>query len=262
MSKIEIDFESLKYNLYEILNIPSDSTENKIKKAFIKLVKTFHPDKNSELEEDIYYHIILANQILLNKESKKKYDEYLVDRADTFNELKDSFNKTIAKTEPVGSLIESSNTFNTQLDALNKKHGYSDALSNESVMDKFSKVKMNRDINIEKEDIKSNKEFNNIFDSNKVGTIVEYKGAPSELSTYVIGEHYTSLGDIDKLYIEDSVQCSKYSSLDRAFILQPVLPNQPKKTLDDRMKEYNSQTDLIKNMKPTEFSTKKFNEWD
>jgi hypothetical protein len=48
---------------------------------------------NSELEEDIYYHIILANQILLNKESRKKYDEFINDTSDTFCELKDKFNK-------------------------------------------------------------------------------------------------------------------------------------------------------------------------
>ena len=60
MSKIEIDFNNLKYNLYEILNVPPTSDESNIKKSFMKLVKNFHPDKNSELEEDIYYHIIYS----------------------------------------------------------------------------------------------------------------------------------------------------------------------------------------------------------
>ena len=95
MSKIEIDFNNIKYNLYEILNINEDADESKIKKSFMKIIKTFHPDKNSELEEDIYYHIILANQILLNKESRKKYDSFIDDSADTYGELKDKFNKTI-----------------------------------------------------------------------------------------------------------------------------------------------------------------------
>jgi DnaJ-class molecular chaperone len=67
MSKIEIDFNSLKYNLYEILNDARDDDDIKIKKSFMKLIKNFHPDKNSELEEEIYYHIIMSNQILLNK---------------------------------------------------------------------------------------------------------------------------------------------------------------------------------------------------
>ena len=88
MSKVEIDFNNLKYNLYEILNIPTNSDDVKIKKNFMKIIKNFHPDKNSELEEEIYYHIILANQILLNKESRKKYDEFSACSAETFHELK------------------------------------------------------------------------------------------------------------------------------------------------------------------------------
>ena len=55
---------------------------NKVKEYLLglcrnKIIKNFHPDKNSELEEDIYYHIILANQVLLNKESRKKYDNFI-----------------------------------------------------------------------------------------------------------------------------------------------------------------------------------------
>ena len=56
MSKIEVDFNNLNYNLYELLNVSEDATEQTIKKNFIKITKTFHPDKNSELEEDIYYY--------------------------------------------------------------------------------------------------------------------------------------------------------------------------------------------------------------
>jgi len=66
MSKVEIDFNSIKYNLYEILNVKPDADDVKIKKNFMRAIKNFHPDKNSELEEEIYYNMILANQILLN----------------------------------------------------------------------------------------------------------------------------------------------------------------------------------------------------
>jgi len=83
MSKIEIDFNNLKYNLYELLNVTPDADSSKIKKNFMKIIKNFHPDKNSDLEEEIYYHIILANQVLLDKESRKKYDEFISERADS-----------------------------------------------------------------------------------------------------------------------------------------------------------------------------------
>jgi DnaJ-class molecular chaperone len=79
MSKIEIDFNSIKYNLYEILNVTKDVDEQKIKKSFMKIIKNFHPDKNSELEEDIYYHIILANQILLNSDGSISNNSLRID---------------------------------------------------------------------------------------------------------------------------------------------------------------------------------------
>lgn len=268
MSKIEIDFNNLKYNLYEILNVPPTSEEIKIKKSFMKLIKTFHPDKNSELEEDIFYHIILANQILLNKDSRKKYDLYLIDKSDTFNELKSSFDKNIKNVETsLPTKNDASYQFNTRIEELNKKHGYIN--NQQNTMEKFKQIKENRnDIKIEQENIKSNDDFNSKFDSNKMDTgkfkdqLVEYKGMPAELSTYVIGEQYTNLADIDKLYVEDSVQCSKFSSLDRAFALHVISnENVKKQSVDDKMKEYQNQTEIIKNMKNTDFSNKKFDEW-
>ena len=271
MSKIELDFNNLKYNLYELLNLQPDAEPLKIKKNFMKVIKNFHPDKNSDLEEDIYYHIILANQILLNKESRKKYDEFINGTADTFNELKNSFAKSIKDVEQFfpdknGSV----KIFNTKNDELNKKHGYSDTLS-ESIMERFDKIKEKREsdqIKIDQEKFNSIDDFNNKFDNNKSNggkfqnQIVEYKGNPQELSTYLIGEQYTNLGDLDKLYVEDSVQGSKFSSLDRAFMLQPVTQSSiPNKTVDERMKDYKNQTDQYHNYKPTDFSTKKFEEW-
>ncbi len=272
MSKVEIDFNNLKYNLYEVLNVSPDSDDVKIKKNFMKLIKNFHPDKSSELEEEIYYHIITANQILLNKESRKKYDEFLNGVAETFQDLKNSFNKSVQNLDQYFPPKDNSKAlFDSKIDELNKKHAYSENLNSESVVDKFNKAKEKRsyeEIKIEKEDFKTTNDFNEKFDSYKTeggkfqDQIVEFKGMPSELSSYVIGENYTSLQDIDKLYIEDSVQSTRYSSLDRAFMLQPVSASQTTaKTAEERMKEYQSQTDLFKNMKPTEFSSKKFNEW-
>jgi curved DNA-binding protein CbpA len=274
MSKIEIDFNNLKYNLYEILNVPSDSSDVKIKKSFMKLIKTFHPDKNSELEEEIYYHIILANQILLNKDSRNKYDDYLFNKADTFNELKDTFNKVKKEIDNnIDKEKEKSNNlnlFNNRVQELNKKHGFNyDDNKDQSVNDKFTMYKMKRinDIDIPKETFKDTKEFNSKFHTNKVDgkfkdMIVEYKGGPSELSTYISGTNYTSLEDMDKLYIEDTIQTSKFSSLDRAFTLQPVVDRKGQLDLssEDRIKNYKNMSDEIKNMKPTDYSTKKYSE--
>jgi curved DNA-binding protein CbpA len=243
MSKVQIDFNNIKYNLYEILNVKPDADPVKIKKNFLRIIKNFHPDKNSELEEEIYNHIILANQILLDKEYRTKYDEYINDTAETFQELKNVFNK---------------------------KHGYNEDNTSESVLDKFNKIKEKRDsieTQVDKEDFKTVEEFNKKFTVNKLEggkfyeQIVEYKGVPQELSTYIIGEQYTSLQDIDKLYIEDSIQSSKYSSLDRAFILQPNNINESVLDKFNKIKEYKDQTDYYKKRTPVDYSKKKFDEW-
>ena len=262
MSKVEIDFNSIKYNLYEILNVNKDADEIKIKKSFMKIIKNFHPDKNSELEEDIYYHIILANQILLNKDSRKKYDNFINDTSDTYSELRDKFNKTIKNVdENIPNKGESLHLFNYKINELNKKHGYDCNVDNISITDRYKNAKEKRqvpDIKIDKETFIDNNDFNNKFENNKIdgkykSQIIEYSGTPSELSTYIIGENYTSLSDIDKLYIEDSVQSSKYSSLDRAFTLQPVIKNNSGLSFDDKMKEYQKETKVFTSMKPTDF---------
>jgi curved DNA-binding protein CbpA len=268
MSKIEIDFNDLKYNLYEILNVPIDAPEIKIKKSFMKLVKNFHPDKNLELEEEIYYHIILSNQILLNKESRAKYNVFLQTSADTFKELKDTFNKNIKNIEQNFSNKELSlNEYIAKNEILNKKHNEQSFIdtNHQSVLERFEKLKTKRnDINIIKENINNDKEFNTKFENNKIDgkfkdQIIEYV-ATGDLTTYISGDVYTSLSDMDKLYLEDSVQNVKYSSLDRAFTLQPCLHNDDlKKSIDVKMKDYQFQTEFIKNMKPTEFSNVKFN---
>ena len=272
MSKIHIDFNNIKYNLYDVLNVKPDSDPTKIKKNFLRIIKNFHPDKNSELEEEIYNHIILANQILLDKENRRKYDEFINDTASTFNELKNSFSKSIKDVEhcfpPKNNSVS---LFNSKKEELNKKHGYNEEDAVGSVAERFKQIKERRDNNetiVDKEDFKTVEEFNSRFNVNKsyggkyYGQIIEYVGAPQELSTYVIGEQYTNLQDIDKLYIEDSIQSSRFSSLDRAFMLQPVNEtNVTVKTPADKMKEYNDQTEHYKKLCSAEFTNIKFNQW-
>ena len=95
MSKhiFEINFEDLKFNLYELLAVSKDCSESKVKKAYRKLMIKFHPDKNNIIDEEIYYHLTIANQVLTSSILRKKYDDWLNDRDDNnqFNELKDNY---------------------------------------------------------------------------------------------------------------------------------------------------------------------------
>ena len=213
MSKVEINFSNLKFNLYEILNVKPDASDVKIKKNYVKILKNYHPDKTkeSDLESDIWQHIIDAGQVLLSKESRKKYDNYLKDTADTFNELKSSFQKTkddLKHYFPEESV--SKTVFKSKLEELNKKHGFCEDLNTLSVTERYNKIQQTRnssEITIEKDNIKSSRDFNDKFNTNKLtgkfkDQIIEYNYS-NELSTYTTGDNYTSLADIDKLYIED-----------------------------------------------------------
>jgi curved DNA-binding protein CbpA len=240
MSSMQVDFNKLKYNLYEILNVPQDASCDLIKKTFRKVIKNFHPDKNSDLEEDIYYHIILAHQVLCDNDLRSKYDYHIQNSSSTFIELKNGFNTnyTFNKTD-----------FKSEMDRLNKMHGYN-TFEEENIINKFNQVKNQSQISIQNLNIKSNDEFNNIFDTKNNTTIVEYS-SPSELSTYVIGEYYTHINDINKLYIEDEVLSSKYTSLNLAFTLQPNLNKikQSDLSLEAKIKEYNNLTQSLLQIK-------------
>merc|ERR1712167_226747 len=89
-----INFEQLKFNLYELLGVSSDSTVKKIKKSYRKLIIKFHPDKNNILDEDVYNHLTIANQVLTSPELRKKYDEWIltsVGESLSHNTLKKNF---------------------------------------------------------------------------------------------------------------------------------------------------------------------------
>jgi curved DNA-binding protein CbpA len=269
-SVIEVDFNTLKYNLYDILQVEPTASDNQIKKTFIKAIRNFHPDKNSELENEIYYHLVLSNQILLNPVTRSKYDAWLLSTAQTFDELKSSFKKTATNIDNYFPKKEVSNgSFKSKMEELNKKHGYDESLNSVSINERFAKVKSSRTpIEIQREDIRGNSDFNEKFNSGKEtgklkDQIIEWKPKSTELATWSGNDFYTNLADLDKLYVEDTVLTNKFSSLDRAFILQPVVKEtEENKTMEDRMREYKNASEGFKQMKPSEFKvSSKFDSW-
>jgi len=71
-------------NYYEILNIKEYAIDEEIKKAYRKLSKEYHPDTNKDKSEeeqkeaeDMFRLITKAKEILLNKETREKFDEEL-----------------------------------------------------------------------------------------------------------------------------------------------------------------------------------------
>ena len=175
MSKhlIEINFDELKFNLYDLLGVPKDSSEKKIKKAFRSLILKFHPDKNDVIDEEIYNHLTISNQVLTNSQLRKKYDDWLksYEVTQSHETLKERSIQYFEKEEKTSNNF----SFGQLEDQLNKKHGY---LSEENFpMDessynrKFSEIQNEMKTlglsTISKEEFRGNNDFNDKFSNRK-----------------------------------------------------------------------------------------------
>lgn len=67
-------------DLYEILGIKRNATEDEIKKAHRRLVKIHHPDKNSGKQSPEFHAIQQAYDVLSDPESRARYDEEEINR--------------------------------------------------------------------------------------------------------------------------------------------------------------------------------------
>lgn len=272
MSKplVSINFNELKFNLYEVLGLTPEASESKIKKSFKKLVLELHPDKNKDSNEEIYNHVIIANQVLSNPVLRKDYDNFLdeKDKKTSHLDLKSNFEESVKDLEKYfPAKEEADKTFKSKINELNTKHGVDDKFNNTNIMNKYEEIKKmrNSQINIPQEKISGEKDFNQKFESRKEnGTFndqIILTNNNTNLGTYQAVDGLATIGDYSKLYAEDTISTGAYTSLDMAFKIQKIDGDVKEKTLKERMEEYKQQTNLFKNMKPSEFSSKNFNDW-
>jgi curved DNA-binding protein CbpA len=263
MSQIILDFETLKFNLYDIIGVETDASESKIKKAFKNLILNFHPDKKNENEEDVYYHIITANQILGNKDNRKKYDTFLNKAQETHDELKNKYNKNIPLPENKDDAFKN---FTNKFKELEEKHLSKGNYNDKNDYEKILKAR-EAEINIVNEDIKTNTEFNKKFEDkvNSGSFAITDQLVPvtenMSLSSYNISDNYTSLDvAFDNLYIAGGgISTSKFSSLDAAFKIQPPNKNYTKKeNIKQSIDDYKTVTNNLGDIK---YSQEKFDLW-
>uniref|UniRef100_A0A668ACI2 DnaJ homolog subfamily B member 9 n=1 Tax=Myripristis murdjan TaxID=586833 RepID=A0A668ACI2_9TELE len=81
-------------NYYSTLGVEPTATERQIKKAFYKLAKKYHPDKNKSSEaEKTFRNLAEAYEVLSNKEKRRQYDQL---GHEAFQQNDDYFNQEAA----------------------------------------------------------------------------------------------------------------------------------------------------------------------
>jgi curved DNA-binding protein CbpA len=250
-----MDFNELEFNLYELLNLPSNCTISDVKKQFRIIVKKFHPDKISKLEEKIYYNITFANHILSKQETKDKYDDWLNHQQKDFNYLKNNFKNSNVEEYIPKNRREANIGFLRDSEILFKRHGN----VNEDTRSFDKRIK---NLNNNREDLKgptrehfiNTDHFNNDFDSKKENGVYSDKIIKYENDKIIPYEHhkkglkYVDLRDFDKLYVNDTVQTDSFTSLNRAFGLQPVMKNTKGENISKNISEYKKLSEKLQNL--------------
>jgi curved DNA-binding protein CbpA len=241
-----IQFNSLEFNLYELLNLPINSTIEDIKKQFRRLIKQFHPDKINDIEEKLYYNITLAHHILGNLQSKEKYDRWLLKSNQSHSSLKDNFKTEEEKIKEYfpKSKEEAQISYQQNFEMLGKRHG--DFVEDKRSLQNIIKEKEKQRIKMEitKENFSSMDEFNNTFTKRKTnGTynnVLVKRTAEIQPFTFNKTSNLAELKDFDKVYVNDT-------QFRYAFELMPSDEKDVnKKDMKTRMDEYNNTTQSLK----------------
>ena len=250
-----LNFSDLEFNLYEILNLPYNCTVNDVRSTFKKLVKKFHPDKITELEEKIYYYITLAHHVLTNIESRSAYDSWLLSNTNqdiVVNNTSDNSDKreNMDKYFP-SNYSDASKNFNNEEESFKKRHGIYDEDSrtfSERYTDKMNQLKNLG--NIKKENFKNIKDFNNVF-NNRLQEGGEYQNnmivynKDQQITNHQQNKNnlkYVSLKDFNKMYSDDTIIGSYYTSVDIAYKLQSRNNIKQHESFDNAINNYNIQT--------------------
>jgi curved DNA-binding protein CbpA len=254
-----LDFNDLEFNLYELMNLPFDCSYDDVKVKFRKLIKKFHPDKITKIEEKIYYNLTLAHHILSTPKIRKQYDEWLTfiskehtDLKSGFKQAQEEVKKYFPKTQK-----DAVKDYDVKSKQLWERHGgyKEDRRDMNIIYSEYNNTRSNLN-EIEKESFNNTDDFNNKFTErkekggkysdklikyDKKTQIIPYNNSNSSLS-------FVKLEDFNKMYLEDPVIGSYYASLSLAFKLQPNFKLDKSRNIEKNMNKYKQQTEELKNI--------------
>jgi curved DNA-binding protein CbpA len=210
-------------NLYDILRVPSDCSQEDIKKAHKKLAKKYYPDKPGG-DSEMYQLVTDAYKILYDKKSRQEYDEIFAlskqSDADHYD-LKaqsTSYLKSQKTENQTKSKAELQKDFHRAFEEMDRKHNFKrndDAKKiDNNVADNMLKdlrlVRQQEDIeNIHEELFDKSrlniKKFNAAFDSlyKSHNELIPHQGNPDPWNaTHGVDSNYSAIDSYETLYAE------------------------------------------------------------
>jgi curved DNA-binding protein CbpA len=255
-----INFKDLKHNLYEIYKLDNKCSNDEVKKKYKKLMLKFHPDKSSELEEEIFNHIIIGYKILSDPVLKNKYDYFIENNNKEsleFNELKNDFKTFKMDVTKTSFYKEAQNKYEDLNKELDKKHKVNEQNFNENVEKRYNEMKKDREsLNLKPDELLKplinnfNKDlFEERFKEIKITENKNNISNSGEIMTYVDNKTLSKYSNLDynNLYIEDSVIDDKFCSLDNAFKLNPEITVK-NVNVKNKMEEFKNMTKELENI--------------
>lgn len=285
---MKINFDELEYNLYEILNLPEDAKSSQIKPAYRNLVLKYHPDKNPDQDfTDILSNVNIAYKVLKKEETRMKYDNYLRNKRNnhefSHHQIRNNYsnNKKIVTEQ---EKQQAKTNFYQQCSDLDKKHSYNtdpSYLDSTSAEHRLNVLQANRkDFNVEYASIFSDNSkfnsntFNEKFDDFKNGSsdlnihnqeIIRSEQNYLPLAYQPTGNiltQYTPLTEnsYNSLYAEDSgILGDNFTSLDVAFSLKDSNCHFDNKSIEERLKDREKQSDKFKARTVEDYTDDTFN---
>ncbi len=191
MDKVEKTIHDLKNaNLYSILELEKTDDHNQIKKAYKKLIKKYHPDKNKEANTvEKFDRIKIAYELLKNEELKALYDSKLKTKEERKIKKKQMNDKRRKFAEDL-EFREKKNYDE------NHKNSHADNYQNENIFKEKNKYKEYKD--------ELEKMFDNIS-HNLDNQIPKKKTIDEKLNKYGIKIKWKN--DLGVIYTKDILKC-------------------------------------------------------